>query len=165
MVRAQVNSKKHIVQIAQSTVAQAIANNETLVDAIEGAPSVPSHVREGATVKAVYIELWLGQASATIVGSYTLIVYKNPGSGHGVTGAEMAALHDYTNKKNVFFTSQALSPPTDGGLIPVLKGWVKIPKGKQRFGLADRLTIGIRNNTATDIDINYCGLAVYKEYF
>ncbi len=163
-MRAPIHSKKHIVQISQATVAQGIANNELIVDAIEGQSTVPGAVQEGAVVKAVYIEFWLGQASATIVGSYTLIVYKNPGSGHGVTAGEMAALHDYTNKKNIFFSSQALSPPTDGGLIPVIKGWVKIPKGKQRFGLADRLSIGIRNNTASAIDINYCGIAIFKEY-
>ncbi len=163
-MRAPIHSRKHIVQISQATVTQAVANNEEIIEAIEGAATTPDHIAEGAVVKAVWIEFWLGQASATIVGSYTLVVYKNPGSGHGITAGEMAALHDYTNKKNILFTSQALSPPTDGGLIPVLKQWIKIPKGKQRFGLADKLTIGIRNNTATDIDINYCGVAIYKEY-
>ncbi len=163
-MRAPIHSKKHIVQISQSTVSQAMAVNEELVEAIEGAASAPDHVEEGALVKAVYVELWLNTASATVVGSYTCIVYKNPGSGHGIASSELAALHDYTNKKNIFFTSQALSPPTDGGMIPIIKGWLKIPKGKQRFGLADKLTIAIRNNNATAIDLNYCGFATYKEY-
>ncbi len=163
-MKAPIHSRKHYVQISQATVAQAVADNIEIVSAIEGAHSLPQHVEEGATVKAVYVEFWLGTASVTVVGSYTVIVYKNPGSGHGVTGAEMAALHDYTNKKNVFFTSQALSPPTDGGLIPVIKGWIKIPKGKQRMGLADKLTLAIRNNNATAIDLNYCGFATYKSY-
>ncbi len=163
-MRAPIHSKKHYVQISQATVAQAVADNVEIVSAIEGASSLPQHVIEGATVKAIYVEFWLGTDSATIVGSYTVIVYKNPGSGHGVTGAEMAALHDYTNKKNIFFTSQALSPPTDGGLIPVIKGWIKIPKGKQRMGLADKITLAIRNNNATAIDLNYCGFAVFKSY-
>ncbi len=163
-MRPIIQSKKHIVQITQSTVAQAIVNNELVIEAIEGAPSVPSHVAEGATVKAVYFELWLGQASSTIVGSYTLVVYKNPGGNANAVTADLAALHDWDNKKNILFTSQALAAPTDGGLTPVIKGWIKIPKGKQRFGLKDRLQLSIRNNTVTDVDINYCGFAIYKEY-
>ncbi len=163
-MRAPIHSRKHIIQIAQSTVTQAALNNEELVEALEGAPNQPKHVVEGAIVKAVWVELWLGNASSTVVGSYTVALYKNPGSGHGMTAAEAAALYDYTNKKNILFTSQALVPPTDGGQIPVMRGWYKIPKGKQRFGIADKLTIGIRNNNLTSVDINYCGLAVYKEY-
>ncbi len=163
-MRPPINSKKHYVQISQSTVAQAAVVNENILVAIEAAPTTPQHVREGAVVKAVWIEFWLGQASATIVGSYTVIVYKDPGSGHTVTAAEMAALHDYTNKKNILYTSQALAPPTDGGLIPVLKQWIKIPKGKQRIGLNDKISLAIRNNTASAVDINYCGFSVFKEF-
>ncbi len=161
-MRPIISSKKHYVQISQSTVSQAALVNTELVDAIEGAHSSPTHIAEGNVVKAVWIEFWLGTASATVVGSYTVVVYKNPGSGHGLTAGEAAALHDYTNKKNIFYASQALSPPTDGGLVCVLKQWIKIPKGKQRFGLADRFTIGVRNNNATAIDLNFCGMAVFK---
>ncbi len=81
-----------------------------------------------------------------------------------MTTASMAALHDYANKKNILFTAQGLLTPTDGGQVPVVRGWYKIPKGKQRFGLTDQLFVSIRNNNATSIDINFCGLAIYKEY-
>ncbi len=80
------------------------------------------------------------------------------------TAGQIAALHDYANKKNILFTAQGLVTPTDGGQVPVLRGWYKIPKGKQRFGLGDRLFLTIRNNNAAAIDINFCGLAIYKEY-
>ncbi len=163
-MRAPIHSKKHIVQIAQSTVGQALVVNELIIEAIEAQSTLPSQIEEGAIVKAVYFEFWLGQASSTIVGSYTLIIVKNPGGNANPLTAELAALHDYDNKKNILFTSQALAAPTDGGLTPVIKGWVKIPKGKQRFGLKDRLQLSIRNNTVTDVDINYCGFAIFKEY-
>ncbi len=163
-MRAPIHSKKHFVQISQATVAQAIVNLEALVVAKEATSTTPTDVEEGALVKACYIEFWLGNASSTVVGSYTLILYKNPAGGANATTANLAALHDYANKKNILFTSQALAPPTDGGQVPVMKGWYKIPKGKQRFGLGDKLHIAIRNNNATAIDINYCGFAVFKEY-
>ncbi len=163
-MRPIVHSKKHIFQISQSTVGQALISEQEFANAIEGAPSVPFHVAEGATIKACYVELWVSQDSASTVGSYTVILQKNPGNNVVITTANMAALHDYDNKKNILFTGQGLVTPNDGGQVPVLRGWYKIPKGKQRMGLGDTLELVIRNNNLTAIDLNFCGLVLYKEY-
>ncbi len=163
-MRAPIKSKKHIVQISQSTVAQAAVVNSNLVISTEATSTTPFNVEEGAIVKNCYVEFWVSQDSASVVGSYTIVLFKNPGGGAVITTANLAALHDYGNKKNILFTAQGLLTPNDGGQVPVLRGWYKIPKGKQRFGLGDALTVTIRNNNATAIDINFCGLAIYKEY-
>ncbi len=163
-MKAPIHSKKHIFQISQATVAQAAVGTQTIVLALEGAPSTPFHVEEGSLVKACYVEFWVSQDSASVVGSYTIILYKDPGGNAQATAANLAALHDYDNKKNILFTAQGLLTPNDGGQVPVLRNWYKIPKGKQRFGLGDALRVAIRNNNATAIDINFCGLAVFKEY-
>ncbi len=163
-MRPIIHSKKHIVQISQGTIAQAASLGTDLVTAAEAPSTQPNVVEEGATVKAVYIELWLGNASATVVGSYTCIVLKIPGGADLPDAGEMAALHDYKNKKNILFTSQALLPPTDGGQIAILRSWIKIPKGKQRWGLNDKFQVVVRNNNSTAISINFCGMATYKEY-
>ncbi len=163
-MRAVIKSKKHVFQISQSTVAQAAIVNTVFAEAQEGTSTTPQDMEEGAIVKACYLEFWLSQDSASTVGSYTVIVQKLPGTAGLTSSANLAALHDYNNKKNILFTAQGLLTPNDGGQIPVLRGWYKIPKGKQRFGLSDRLLISVRNNNATAIDINFCGLAIYKEY-
>ncbi len=163
-MKAPIKSKKHIPQISQATVGQAAVVNTTLIEAEELTSTIPSVVEEGALVKSCYVEFWVSQDSASVVGSYTVILCKVPGAGGLPAAANLAALHDYPNKKNIFFTAQGLLTPNDGGQVPVLRGWYKIPKGKQRFGLNDRLVISIRNNNATAIDINFCGLAIYKEY-
>jgi len=163
-LRAPIHSKKHIVQISQSTVSQAAVVVTNLIDSIEGSSTTPAQVNEGAIVKACYVEFWVNQDSASTVGSYTVILFKQPGDSTGMSTTEAAALHDYNNKKNILFTGQGLLTPNDGGQVPVLRSWYKIPKGKQRFGLGDRLQIVIRNNNATAIDINFCGLAIFKEY-
>ncbi len=163
-MRPVIKSKKHIFQISQATVGQAALVNTTLIDAVESTSTTPAQVEEGAIVKSCYVEFWVSQDSASIVGSYTVILYKDPGNNAGLTAADMAALHDWDNKKNILFTAQGLLTPNDGGQVPVLRAWYKIPKGKQRFGLKDRLSLAIRNNNATAIDINLCGLAIYKEY-
>ncbi len=163
-MRAPIHSKKHIFQLSQGTIAQSAINTQDIIVAQEAASTTPSVVEEGALVKAVFIEWWLGNQSSTVVGSYTTIVVKNPGGSNSADASEMAALHDYANKKNILFTSQALVPPTDGGQVMVLRQFLKIPKGKQRFGLGDKLQLVTRNNNATSVVINFCGLAIYKEY-
>ncbi len=159
-----IHSKKHIFQISQSTVAQAAVGTAGFAQAIEGAPSQPQHVAEGASIKSCYVEFWVSQDSASVVGSYTVVLLKQPSLTPTITAGNMAALHDYNNKKNILFTAQGLLTPNDGGQVPVLRGWYKIPRGKQRMGLGDILRISIRNNNATAIDQNFCGLVIYKEY-
>jgi len=148
--------------VSLSTVANGAVANELLVNAIEGAASTPDHVEQGSIVKAVYVEFWLIQAS-TSVGSFVAGIYKQPGTGALLTAAQAAALHDWDNKKNVLYTTQGLSPANTTHLMNAYKGWIKIPKGKQRFGLGDKLRFFLRNLNATD-DINFCGFATYKEY-
>ncbi len=143
---------------------QAAVGDIPIAIAAEAPSTTPTGVIEGSTIKAVYVELWLGNASTSVVGSYTSILFKNP-SAVAVPGTgTLAALHDYANKKNILFTSQALLPPTDGGQVAVMRSWYKIPKGKQRMGLGDSIRLAVRNNNSTSVDINFCGLAVYKEY-
>ncbi len=163
-MRPVIKSRKHIFQISQGTVAQAQVVQANFCTAQEATSTTPEHVEEGAIVKACYVEYWVSQDSSSVVGSYTVILVKDPGGNATPTAANLAALHDYDNKKNILFTAQGLLTPNDGGQVPVLRGWYKIPKGKQRMGLGDRLRITIRNNNTTSIDINFCGLVIYKEY-
>ncbi len=162
-MRPIIQSKKHINQHSQGTVAQAAIDNFIIATAIEGPSTAPVNIAEGAIVKACYVEMWLAMDSASVVGSYTIALYKDPGGSNPALTGNMAALHDYSNKKNIFFTGQGLLTPNDGGMVPAMRQWYKIPKGKQRFGLGDRLIVTIRNNNATAVDIQFCGLAIYKE--
>lgn len=160
--KSPINSKKHYVQTTLSSVANGSIVNVTVAHAIEGASSSPEHCVEGSVIKAIYCEYWLTQASQN-VGSFTAGVYKDPGGSNPMLSADAAALQDYDNKKNVLYTTQGLSPSNAVAIMPILKFWVKIPKGKQRMGLGDKLKVFIRNNNGTD-DINYCGFTTYKSY-
>ncbi len=162
MVRPTINSLKHIVQTSLTTVTVGTVNNTLLITALE--PNVinaPDEVRQGAVVKAVFIERWVKQ-SDTIGGNYVTIVHKLPANAATPTAANMAALHDWGNKKNILFSSQGLLNDQNADATPVLRQWIKIPKGKQRFGAGDKLYI---SHFAQALDSNICGLAIYKEYF
>ncbi len=161
-MKATINSKKHLVQQALSSISGVGVSTMLIAESIEGAASTPTDVVEGAAVKAVWLEMWV-QNSAASIGSFTAVIYKNPGGGNLASSADLAALHDYTNKKNVLYTTQGLLPGNEEMILPLYKGWIKIPKGKQRFGLGDKLQLTIRNNT-TD-DLNFCGISIYKEYY
>ncbi len=163
-MRAPIHSRKHIVQLSQGNINQAAILNTNLVLAIEGAPTQPTQVAEGAIVKAIWLELWLNNASSTVVGSFTACVVKLPGGVNALTTTDMAALHDYNNKKNIYYTTQGLSPPTDAALFLAYRGWIKIPKGKQRMGLGDAVQLSIFNSNLTAVDVNFCGIVIFKEY-
>ncbi len=119
-----------------------------------------SEVEEGSTIKAVYIESWL-RAGSTTGSSGQYIIFKSEGDTAAPTATEMAALGDWENKKNIFYTTMGLYNDQDADAIMAFKGWLKIPKGKQRMGLNDKLRIAIFSPT---IDLHHCGFTTYKEY-
>ncbi len=118
-------------------------------------------VREGAVVKAVYFELWAIGESGTQTSIVT--VTKDIGGANGPSFGQITGLNAYTNKKNVLFTHQGITG-NDGvsGPNAILRGWVKIPKSKQRFGLGDALHLTCASQG--DATVNFCGFAIYKEY-
>ncbi len=162
MVRPVIHSVKHYVQQSINTVTLSTNSNYILVAAeqVSGVDTV-NEVQEGALVKAVYVEAWL-RAGDTANASFVLIVEKVLSGAAFPTTAQMAALGSYPNKKNVFFTAQALVNNQNSDAIPVLRQWIKIPKTKQRFGLKDKLVMTIFAQGA--IDLHECGFATYKEY-
>ncbi len=160
-MRAPIHSVKHYVQMSRSTVATVSLVAQSL---IEGRPladvNTVFEVTEGSVIKAVFVELWLENSSNTgsfIVGLEKLPIFQT------AAFADYAALGDYDNKKNVLYVTQGL-PANDGvgNPIPVIRQWFKIPKGKQRFGLGDRLSLNIVNLGADTL--SFCGFATYKEY-
>ena len=162
MVRPQVHSTKHYVQLPIDQIATGTRQTSQIVNAVATLnKNLASEVEEGNTIKAVYFEMWLQNQSN--LGEFILAITKSGEDLTGPTFAEMAALHNYNNKKNVLYVTQGLTS-NDGvsGPVNVIRGWIKIPKSKQRFGLGDKLTLNISNVSAGDL--NRCGFCTYKEY-
>lgn len=165
-MRAPISSIKHIIQHTQFIVTSLAVTTNLEVNAVNTAGvSAPNTVVEGSVIKAVYIELWL-LSDETEVSSYVLTVEKAIGAQGDPTFTQMTTLDAYVNKKNVLYSSQGLlaggSGSSTGNPTPVLRQWIKIPKGKQRFGLFDRLKVNIAAIGAADIE--GCGLTIYKSY-
>ncbi len=161
-MRPIIHSTKHYLQYPLDPITTGTIKAIVLVEAVQSTLANLSHeVEEGASVKAVYVELWLQNQGN--LGEFIVNVTKTTESQPGPTFAEAATLFSYVNKKNIFFTSQGLtSNDAISGPQTPIRAWVKIPKSKQRFGLGDRLMLTIANVSSNSL--NSCGMATYKEY-
>ncbi len=163
MVRPQVHSRKHIIQTSITPIVAGAKQDIVLAEGtVSGSVTGLDDVREGATLKACYVEHWI-RSSELSPGSFVFVLYKIPGGADGFSVGEMAALGGVVNKKNIFFTSQGLTNDADADAVAVMRGWYKVPKSKQRFGLGDKLQITIFANGG--IDLVTCGVSIYKEYW
>lgn len=154
-------SRKHIVQNSIFTVVLgAIAQLTPVVTVERTVANSNFEVAEGSIVKAVYCEFWI-TGDDTVASSFTITVEKVPGGAQTQSFAQSQALDAYPNKKNILYTTQGLAVPNTGSPVPILRQWIKIPKGKQRFGLGDVLRI---NFSAIHDGITVCGIVIYKEY-
>ncbi len=161
MVRPMVHSVKHYVQFSLATVTAGTVLNVAIATGVAiDDVNIVSEVKEGSSIKAIYFELWI-RSSSTTPSSGQLIVYKKQSDSGNPTAVNMAALGDWDNKRNIFYTTMGLFNDQDADAIALFKGWIKIPKGKQRFTIGDDLNFSI---FAPTIDSQICGFATYKEY-
>ncbi len=162
MVRPMVHSKKHYVQNSIETIVASTVETKSIAVAVETVDvNLANEVVEGCTIKAVYFEQWM-RAADTVGASFIAVIYKLPGAAVVFTAAQLADLHGAENKKNILWTSQGLLNDQDADALGMLRGWIKIPKTKQRFGLGDQLVFQIFAQGA--IDMHLCGFALFKEY-
>ncbi len=161
-MRAPIHSIKHYIQTTLTTVAAGATGTVVYIPAVNStAANSANEVTEGAIVKAVFVEVWL--IGATLDQFFTAVLTKNP-AGVGIpVNADLVDLFAWQNKKNILWSSQGLAN-NDGvsGVIPIIRTWVKIPKGKQRMGLGDSFSLAIASRG--DDDLKFCGIGVYKEY-
>jgi len=156
-----IHSTKHIVQVPISQVATGVVENIVIATSVESTTAnLSTEIEEGSVVRAVYVEMWL--QNQTNLGHSVVILEKVERAGNGATFSQMASLFSYPNKKNILFTHEGLtSNDAIGNPIPILREWFKIPKGKQRFGLGDKLVLTISNPSSNNLD--RCGMMIYKE--
>ncbi len=160
---APINTVKHYVQLENSTIASGAARGNAVVDAvIAPAAANTRDVREGAIVKAIFFESWVkSNASAGTDTKFQTAIEKVPAGATALTFTQMNNLQAYDNKKNILFYSQGVIGDLTTQAIPIVRNWFKIPKGKQRMGLGDRIVL---TTTSTGAEINHCGFTTFKEY-
>ncbi len=160
---APINSIKHYVHLTNASLASAAILNHVIVDSVV-APATASaaSVTEGAVVKAIFIELWLlSEGAAGSTTQFNVALEKLPTGNPLMTAAQILNMGAYPNKKNVLYYSEGVLSGEDTGSVPILRQWFKIPKGKQRMGLDDRIVL---NFSPVGQATRRCGFETYKEY-
>ncbi len=162
MVRHRIFNKsiKHFVAKTNSGTASGTVLVHQIVNAIaQGATfNTTDDIEEGSIVQAVHLEYWLNNRG-TDTTQFTLIVAKLPSNSANPTVTNMLNLQSYLNKKNILYTTQGNLGEVVNQSIPIIRDWVLIPKGKQRFGLGDRLIMAM---LPTGSEIDLCGMAIFK---
>ncbi len=159
-MRPVIQSTKKYIQVSLSTVLSGQSNTTTIIEAVDVLTGANKQVVTGSIIKAVFVEMWV-RAGDTAPGTTLVTLVKVPGSAPNPIFADLTNLTDYENKKNVLYHTQGLTNDQDADAIPFVRQWFKIPKGKQRFGLNDRLVLMV---TAQAIDNIICGFMTYKAY-
>ncbi len=163
-MKAPINSVKHFIAHTELNIAAGGISVQPVIHAVSvNAITNTSDVREGCSIKAVFIERWLiGDEAAGVNSQFVLTVEKKREGEADMTNANALNLQAYLNKKNILYTTQGIVSSSDGGNpIPVVRQWIAIPKGKQRFGLGDELHVNIAFVTKGTV----CGIEIYKEYY
>ena len=161
-MRPRVHTEKHIVQRSLFGVTTGTISNINLARSVStpAAASVQD-VREGCTISAVYVEMWV-TSDDNAAGTVITTLEKVPSNAPDMTAADSATLNQYPNKNNIFYTQMGLIPNNDTYPMATIRQWFKIPKGKQRFALGDQLVLNIH---AQSNGISACGTILYKEQY
>ncbi len=160
---APITSKKHYVHLSNSSIA---SGADTSFDAVEAvvAPATANsqEVQEGSVVKAVFFEIWVwGSEISGNDTQFLMAIEKRPSEAPAMTFAQSSNLGAYPNKKNILYTTQGVIGGRDTQAIPLIRNWLLIPKGKQRMGLGDFISVTI---AATGAAMQRCGIMTFKEY-
>ncbi len=160
-MRPSINTEKHIIQSSLFAVASGAISNITIALSVRVPATTDTHVREGSKISAVYVEMWLSSDDAAS-GTAIVTLEKRSVTQTAMTAADSAALHEYGNKKNVLHTFMGLMPSNVQYPMAAIKGWIKIPKGKQRFGFDDTLVLNVHGQSN---GLAGCGFFIFKEQF
>ncbi len=161
-MRPKVNTEKHYNQESLFTVATgAISNRIIAVSVVVPDATADNQVRQGSVISAIYCEMWL-TSDDTGQGTAIVTLEKVNGNAALMTAGNSAALNVYPNKKNVFHTFMGLTPPNTQFPTSSIKGWVKIPRGKQRMGLGDQFVLNVHGQSN---GLQACGFFLYKEQY
>ncbi len=162
-MKAIINSVKHIVQqslvtLEEQTMTQIIVAASSTIE-----PATANAVVIGSVIKAVYLEYWLlGESSQPFIATWSF--EKLPAAATAMTQAQGQALDDYPNKRNIIKLGQGLVGDSNTNAVPIIREWVKIPKGKQRMAQNDFWMFNVSVIGQTDNGGQICGVAIYKEY-
>ncbi len=120
-MRPIIHSTKHYVQQSRSQVATVALTSINIISSVESTvANLVDEVAEGSSVRAVFVELWILDTAND--GSFVITLEKLPGGANPMNFASSNALGTYSNKRNILYTTQGLSPNNGvGNPVPIIR--------------------------------------------
>ncbi len=127
-------------------------------------PTVGNQVETGSHVKFIFIEFNLnGVDNSGTVQVFHWAIYKNP---NGQISTIDPAIYDAATKKQIIKRGMEMLPEIplgSGGTVQTKRVFVlKIPKLYQRMGELDQIVLSYKSTSSSGI--NFCGIAIFKEF-
>ncbi len=151
---------KHVVDL-QIGVLLGVQTNNVLIEAID-AP-ILANVREvetGSTIHGIYLRVESYATSAGALANAYIVLMKQPGGNLTVPQANGVGASD--NKKYVIHQEMVmLQKQIDGNPRTLFNGVIAIPRGYKRFGINDKLILGV---FSPGVNMDACIQCIYKEF-
>lgn len=162
-MKAIINSVKHIRQVPLTSIQEQTMANTKIAETVTAEPTAVIDVVVGSVIKAIYCEMWLlGEGAQPCTATWSL--EKLVAGATAMTQAQGQAMDSYPNKRNILKIGQGFIGDSNSNPIPILREWIKIPKGKQRMAQDDSWMLNISCVGEADNGLEICGTFVYKEY-
>ncbi len=147
------------------------ASTTQKVDFVAGVDSptatTASEVHVGASVKWIYVEMNLnGVDNSGSVQVFHWLIMKNPQTEYALTDIDPLTYNKNYRRLIIKRGMEMLPeiPLGSGGTVQTKRIFVvKIPRGLLRIGQTDSISIFYKSSSASGI--NFCGIAIYKEFY
>ncbi len=117
-------------------------------------------VQTGSSVHAIYLKLEVNATSSAALSNFYLAVFKNPGQNLANIAPNAVGIND--DKRYVIHQEMVmLQQVTNSNPRTVFNGVIMIPRGYQRMGPNDSVTL---NLLAPGTNMNFCLQCHYKEF-
>ncbi len=154
---------KHVIDL-EGSVDDTPVINVDLIRASD-APTLGevTKVITGSKVYGIYLHLEVSHTSGTGRPNIYMIIWKNPGFALSVPNPKAVGADDL--KRFVIHQEMILMSGDAGNGLPrpLFNGVIKIPKGMNRFGPDDRLSMALVTGTV-GVNADWCAQCHYKEF-
>ncbi len=159
-----VKTEKHETTWSNLGENASTVKNVVLITTAAGEPSAGNAVETGSQVKSIYIETNLnGVDNSGAVQVFHWMIYKNPNAQFSTLDP---TVYDQSSKRFVLKRGMEMLPEIplgSGGTVQTKRIFVvKIPRVYHRMGELDQLVLSYKSTSASGI--NYCGIAIFKEF-
>ncbi len=155
-----INTLKHIVDRQGGLVATTQVE-EILVSAVDNPTFVtnPQEISNTSNVTHVFLNVQVAATGTAALANVYMFVAKNPAGDLVFPDANAVGKSDL--RKHVLHQEMIMTEKNTTAIPRTLfKGVIKIPRGKQRFGLGDKLIVAL---LAPGVNFDYCVQCIYKE--